>query len=100
MKAVLEPIIIAVLLILVLLTGERVLLVNGPTYPKYLAEDLGNIDASILEYLHRTHCKGEPMEIYRKRDFWVMRCGVVYLEGHTFISHTDPTALAKPKTGT
>lgn len=83
-----------------LLTAERLYLVNGATYPTFLAEDLGSIDANTLEYLHKTHCSGEPMEIYRKRDFWVIRCGVAYLEGHTFISHTDPTGLTSPKVGT
>lgn len=86
---------IATVLILVglFLTAERVYLVNGATYPPILAEDLGNIDAKNLEYLHRTYCAEEPMEIYRKRDFWVVRCGFTYLQGRTFISHIDPMGI-------
>ncbi|ARU24606.1 hypothetical protein RSSE_p0411 (plasmid) [Ralstonia solanacearum] len=47
-----------------------------------------------LDGLRMGLCKGEPVEVYPKTGYWVLRCGIAYFEGRTFISHTDPFALS------
>jgi hypothetical protein len=79
-----------VLAIGVLATLERVYLVNGSSYPRLLAEDVGNVDEAGLAKMRATTCKDEPVEVYKKDEIWVLRCGFAYYQGHTYISHTDP----------
>jgi len=71
-------------------TAERVWLVNAPVYPRFLATDLGNVDAAHLEELRKSACKHDGIEVYPKRGVWILRCGFAYYDGHTYISHTDP----------
>jgi hypothetical protein len=75
-----------------LVTGERVYLVNAASYPRFLATDLGNVDAARITELRKTACKDDPIEVYPKNGFWVLRCGFAYYQGHTYISHSDPFA--------
>ncbi len=70
--------------------AERLYLVNGAHYPRFLAKDVGAVGMDGLDRLRVTKCGGEPVEVYAKDDYWVLRCGVAYIPGHTFISHTDP----------
>jgi hypothetical protein len=76
---------------LILSTVERLYLVNGSSYPRFLAHDLGAANYSTLENLRLNQCKGQGMEIYGKRDnLWVIRCGFTWMEGHTYVSTTNP----------
>ncbi|WP_322075481.1 hypothetical protein [Burkholderia cenocepacia] len=76
-----------------LLNGvERIYLVNGDSYPRFLARDAGALNYEGLDRLHKTQCQHEFMEVYQKSDFWVIRCGMMYLQGHTFVSSTNPYA--------
>lgn len=80
---------------------ERLYLVNGTTYPRVLARDLGAANYATLDKLRADQCKGQTMEIYSKADnLWVIRCGFGWYEGHTYISSTDPYAdvLGQPAT--
>ncbi|NWK46029.1 hypothetical protein [Ralstonia pickettii] len=70
--------------------AERLYLVNGAHYPSFLAKDVGNVDMDRLGRLRAAECGSEPVEVYAKSDYWVLRCGVAYISGRTFISHTDP----------
>ncbi|MBK3865187.1 hypothetical protein G3A40_36135 [Paraburkholderia aspalathi] len=77
----------------ILNAGERLYLVNGGSYPRLLAHDLGAADYKTLDRLHGSQCKGESMEIYGKSNSqWVIRCGFSWVDGHTFISTTNPYA--------
>ncbi|MDN7527679.1 hypothetical protein [Burkholderia orbicola] len=74
-----------------LLVAERVYLVNGSSYPRWLARDIGAANYAELDRLHGTECKGESMEIYGKRSSqWVIRCGFTWMGGRTYISSTNP----------
>ncbi|CAJ0788010.1 hypothetical protein LMG19083_01661 [Ralstonia psammae] len=76
-----------------LLSGaERLYLVKGKQYPRFMAKDLGAVEFEGLERLRVSACNGDPLEVYPKTDFWVLRCGYNYFQGHTFISHADPFA--------
>lgn len=84
-------ILIAIAMVLgVLATLERVYLVNGSSYPRFLAEDASNVDEAGLAKLRATTCKDDAIEIFEKGETWVLRCGFAYYQGHTYISHTDP----------
>ncbi|WP_052321801.1 hypothetical protein [Ralstonia sp. A12] len=74
--------------------AERLYLVNGAQYPRPLATDVGAVRFEDLDGLRVGSCNGEPVEVYPKTGYWVLRCGVAYSAGHTFISHTDPFALS------
>lgn len=73
-----------------LTVAERLYLVNGTQYPRFLARDVGAVRFEDLDELRAASCHGEPVEVYPKAGYWVLRCGVAYFEGHTFISHTNP----------
>ncbi|WP_426400900.1 hypothetical protein ACN9M1_26585 (plasmid) [Ralstonia sp. R-29] len=75
-----------------LTVAERLYLVNGAQYPRFLARDVGAVGFEDLDALRAASCGGEPVEVYPKTGYWVLRCGVAYFEGHTFISHADPFA--------
>ncbi|WP_247394667.1 hypothetical protein [Ralstonia pseudosolanacearum] len=75
-----------------LAVAERLYLVNGAQYPRFLAKDVGAVRFDDLDGLRVLSCNGEPLEVYAKTDYWVLRCGFAYFEGHTFISHADPFA--------
>ncbi|MCM3583767.1 hypothetical protein M3795_25180 [Ralstonia pickettii] len=83
-------VLVAVVIAGILATAERMYLVHGRTYPRFLATDAGSVDRAGLMKLRATACKAEPIEVYEKADFWVLRCGVVYYQAHTYISQTDP----------
>lgn len=72
------------------LTAERVILVNGTSYPRALADDAGSVDLAELQRLRTTTCKDEPIEVFPKNGYWILRCGFSYYQGHTFVSRTDP----------
>ncbi|CAH2782572.1 MAG: hypothetical protein PPHEINF_2009 [uncultured Paraburkholderia sp.] len=81
----------ALLVGMFLLVAERVYLVNGSSYPRWFAHDLGAANYSDLDRLQGTECKGEGMEIYGKHDNrWVIRCGFSWIDGRTYISSTNP----------
>lgn len=77
----------------ILSVGERVYLVNGKTYPRFLATDIGAANHDTLDRLRHAQCRGSLMEIYGKtNDEWVIRCGLSWIGGHTFVSRADPDA--------
>ncbi|HCM7206548.1 TPA: hypothetical protein N3202_004481 [Salmonella enterica subsp. enterica serovar Typhimurium str. D23580] len=92
MKALKTALLVAFAAAAVLVTAERVYLVNAPSYPRFLATDLGNVGAARVAELRKTACKDDPIEVYAKNGFWVLRCGFAYYQGHTYISHSDPFA--------
>lgn len=72
----------------ILITAERFYLVNGSSYPTFLATDVGHVDSKQVEALRvGEQCHDQVLEIYEKTDFWILRCGYSYFDGHTFISH-------------
>lgn len=73
--------------------GERLYLINGTQYPRFMAKDLGVVESADLEQLRVSACNGDRLTVYRKTDFWVLRCGYDYFRGHTFITHTDPLGI-------
>lgn len=71
-----------------LITAERMYLVNGSSYPTFLATDVGHVDSKQAEALRvGEQCHDQVLEIFEKTDFWILRCGYSYFDGHTFISH-------------
>ncbi len=75
----------------ILNVGERLYLVNGKTYPHFLARNIGAASHATLDRLQLADCKGTGMEIYGKADHeWVIRCGFSWFGGHTYLSSTDP----------
>lgn len=72
--------------------ADRLYLVNGEQYPRFMAEDVGAVEFDDLNRLQVSPCNGDPLEVYPKKDFWVLRCGYDYFHGHTFISHANPFA--------
>ncbi|WP_196303110.1 hypothetical protein [Ralstonia solanacearum] len=74
----------------ILSVAERLYLVNGSYYPRFLAKDVGAVGFDGLDRLRLSACGGEPVEVYSKSAYWVLRCGVAYMPGNTFISHADP----------
>ena len=83
---------LGVAIVSLLTVAERLYLVNGTQYPRFLARDVGAVRFEDLEALRAASCDGDPVEVYPKTGYWVLRCGVAYFEGHTFISHADPFA--------
>jgi len=81
---------LGVAIVSLLTVAERLYLVNGTQYPQFPAGDVGAVRFEDLDGLRAASCHGEPVEVYPKAGYWVLRCGVVYFEGHTFISHTNP----------
>jgi hypothetical protein len=85
----------ALLFAVALLLGiERLYLLHGSTYPRFLAHDLGAVNYQRLLELDKNECKGHgPTEIIGKSNgVWVLRCGDLWTDGHTFISSTNPFA--------
>jgi hypothetical protein len=75
-------------------TVERLVLVNAASYPQALAQDLGSVDRAGLKHLRATACKDDPIEVIPKDGVWILRCGFLYYQGATFLSHTDPVGTA------
>ncbi len=75
-----------------LVVAERLYLVNGAQYPRFLAKDVGPVRLDDIDRRRGFSCNGEPLEVYAKTDYWVLRCGFAYFEGNTVISYTDPFA--------
>lgn len=76
-----------------LVTAERLVLVNSQTYPRFLATDLGNGGIARVHALGKSACKDNLIEIYPKKDVWIVRCGFTYYPGRTYLSRTDPLAV-------
>lgn len=73
---------------------DRVNLVNGNTYPHWMTrENLGAVDEQMIVALRKGQCSHEPIEIYRKRDGYVMRCGYTFLEPSTRTYFADTVYL-------
>lgn len=63
---------------------ERVYLVNGKTYPRWFARgELGRVSDADLRRLRETECKNDPIEIFQKGGFVVLRCGFAWYEPST-----------------
>lgn len=90
MRLIKSTLLLALLVASLLVTGERVYLVNAPSYPRFLATDLGDVDSARIVELRKTACRDDPIEVYAKNGYWVLRCGFAYYQGHTYISHSDP----------
>jgi hypothetical protein len=89
-----RPIKIALVIIfgaLTLNTVERLYLVNGESYPRFLGQGLGDVDFQVVTDLRDQY---GSLDIYQKRagekDIWVIRAGFGWLDGRTFISDTNP----------
>lgn len=75
----------ALLFVGVLATIERVYLVNGKAYPRWLADgEVGWVDDAILTKLRATECNNEPIEIFKKDGgLVVLRCGFAWFASPT-----------------
>lgn len=75
-----------------LLAGiERLYLVNGDSYPRFLAKNLGTADMHTIDALRAKECKNTGIDVYEKAgNVWVIRCGFSWLDGKTYISNADP----------
>lgn len=74
---------------LAVFTGvERLLLVNADSYPRWMATGVlpGKVTGEQVGDLHKTSCKGEPIEILRKSDGYVLRCGLWWPGSHTYLA--------------
>ncbi|MDO3615378.1 hypothetical protein Q3O97_05930 [Ralstonia pseudosolanacearum] len=91
LTAVLKAVVtLGIAIVGILSVAERLCLVNSEHYPRFLAKDVGTIGIEGLDRLRVSACAEDPVEVYAKADYWVLRCGVAYIQGRTFISHTDP----------
>ena len=76
--------VLAFMLAGLLFTIERVYLVNGKTYPRWLARgELGRVNDAALDRLRGTECKDDPIEVFQKDGFVVLRCGFAWYEPST-----------------
>ena len=75
---------IAVIFGIALLGGlERLYVVYGHGYPRWLAAgELGDVDMADMLELRQTACK-DPIELFPKDDFVVLRCGFSWFEPAT-----------------
>lgn len=74
----------AFMLVGVLSVFERVYLVNGKTYPRWLARgELGRVDDAAMGRLRATECTNAPIEVFQKDGFVVLRCGFAWYEPST-----------------
>ena len=63
---------------------ERLYVVNGNSYPRWLAQgELGRMNDADLLSLRATECKHEPIEVFQKEGFFVLRCGMMLFERST-----------------
>lgn len=70
---------------------EQLYLVNGESYPRFMAKNIGTADMHTLDRLQETTCEGRMVRVYPKANYtWVIRCGDDWFSGHTFISNADP----------
>lgn len=70
---------------------ERVYLVTADSYPRSLTQNLGTADTKTLDMLQAKECKGKLVEVFAKaNNTWVIRCGFLWHESHTYISNADP----------
>ncbi|EMP3151668.1 hypothetical protein WDX82_005125 [Salmonella enterica] len=70
---------------------ERLYLVNGDSYPRFLAKNLGTADMHTIDALRAKECKGESIDVYEKTgNVWVIRCGFSWIDGKTYVSNADP----------
>jgi hypothetical protein len=64
--------------------AERVYLGYGENYPRWLADgELRDVDATVLARLRETDCRKDIIEIYRKKDSVVLRCGLLWIQPST-----------------
>jgi hypothetical protein len=63
---------------------ERVYVVNGSSYPSWLASGkLGDVDDAAVDHLRATACQNKTIEIFQKDHFVVLRCGFAWYEPST-----------------
>lgn len=79
---------------------EWIYLVNGTSYPRWLAQgELGRVnDADILR-LRATECKHAPVEVFPKDGFVVLRCGMMFYEPSTKTFIADAYAFGGQQGG-
>ncbi|HEY8095832.1 MAG TPA: hypothetical protein VIE65_07010 [Methylobacter sp.] len=90
-------------ILLVIFSGlefiERLYVVNGSSYPKWLAT--AELDKSMVGWknlmpLHDRECNHQPFEIYEKANGqYVLRCGLAWHESKTYIANFDPLPPGK-----
>jgi hypothetical protein len=69
------------------LTIERLYFVNADSYPEFMATRLKG-DASDAEVLKAANCV--PMEILEKENGWLIRCGLLRINGPVFLTSKFP----------
>lgn len=81
-----------------LFTIERAYLVNGKSYPRWLASgELGPVDDAALERLRTTECADEPIDVFQKDGFVVVRCGFMWYEPSTRTYIADSYTFGRNK---
>lgn len=69
------------------LTIERLYVVNADSYPEFMATRLKG-DASDAGILKAANCV--PMEILEKKNGWLIRCGLLRINGPVFLTSKPP----------
>jgi hypothetical protein len=86
------------MVVMVLATVERVYLVNGDSYPAWLASGrLGKVTDGDIEQLRRTSCSHDPIEVLQKKGYVVLRCGFAWYEPSTKTYIADSYAWGATK---
>jgi hypothetical protein len=64
-----------------LIVAERAVLVNGPSYPRWLATgEVPSASDEAVAMLHGSACRGQgPVEVHLKPQGVVLRCGTWFL---------------------
>ncbi|WP_262145314.1 hypothetical protein [Serratia ficaria] len=75
-------------LMLIIVTSERLWLVNGTSYPEFLGTVKEGITIDSPEMMNGV-CRTES-QFYQRGNKWVIRCGFDWLTGKTIITHTSP----------
>ncbi len=63
---------------------DRFNLMYGESYPLWMTRaNLGAVDAAKVVSIRAGECSHEPIEVFKKRDGYVLRCGYTFLEPST-----------------
>ncbi|QNM95440.1 hypothetical protein [Chitinimonas koreensis] len=72
--------------------AERLYYINGATYPRWLITgELQQLGIDGINQLRATECRGRfPVEVTRKEDGYLVRCGVMWWDSKTYFTVFDP----------
>ena len=83
--------ILSSLLLGVISVAERLLLVHGSTYPRWLASgSFDSLSPEMMSRLRKTYCDATGVEVMEKPNQWVFRCGDFLPGSKTFLVARSP----------